>query len=69
LPPFMGAFFCLIDSRPTSVANMPSSIVTKPPKPSFVGFGSTYPGALGFFGLSSYRFLRGGFYRAGIFLR
>jgi hypothetical protein len=40
----MGAFFCLIDSRPTSVANMPSGIVTKPPKPGFVGFGSTYLG-------------------------
>jgi hypothetical protein len=26
------------------LANMPSGIVTKPPKPGFVGFGSTYPG-------------------------
>jgi hypothetical protein len=28
----------------------------KTAKTGFVGFGSTYPGALGFFGLSSYRF-------------
>jgi hypothetical protein len=42
--------------EPNDLANMPSGIVTKPPKPSFVGFGSTYPGALGFFGWSNYRF-------------
>jgi hypothetical protein len=29
---------------PDILGNMPSSIVTKPPKPGFVGFGSTYLG-------------------------
>ena len=58
-----------IDAR--GFRECPSGIVTKPPKPGFVGFGSTYLGDyqkflgeifLGFAGVV-------GLYRGGIFLR
>jgi hypothetical protein len=61
----------LLRVGPKYSVNIPSGIVTKPPKPGFVGFGITYLGDyqefldglfLGFTG-------GGGLYRGGIFLR
>jgi hypothetical protein len=49
---------------------MPSGIVTKPPKPGFVGFGSTYLGDFPKCLAEYFSVLPGGgLYRGGIFLR